>query len=81
MKLILKQVAREIELTSLGDVDRKYAPGIVDEQSPFGLHTEDGQLLPCQVSTTMKSEAGGLVHLTVVFVVDGKSLRVEGHEL
>ncbi|WP_110951359.1 hypothetical protein [Pseudomonas bohemica] len=80
MKLILKRVAREIEVTALGDESRKFVAGKASKHSPFALHTEAGEVLPCQVSTNMASEAGDLVRLTVVFTVDGESLRVEGDD-
>lgn len=46
---------------------------------PFALHTEDGKMLPCQVSTSMDSCGGGHpVKLTVIFTVDGDNIKVEG---
>lgn len=46
---------------------------------PFALHAEDGQMLPCQVSTSMESTGGGRpVKLTVTFTVDGDQIKVEG---
>ena len=46
---------------------------------PFALHAEDGQMLPCQVSTIMESSGGGRpVKLTVTFTVDGDQIKVEG---
>jgi len=81
MKLILKQIAPDIEITSLGDSAKRYVPGKAIAASPFALHTEGGEVLPCQVTTSMRSERGQLVQLTVVFAVDGENLRVEGHVL
>lgn len=81
MKLILKRVAPEIDVTCLGDSSSRFALGKPDGSSPFALHTESGEVLPCQVSTTMLSEAGEPVRLTVVFTVDGDRLAVEGDGL
>ena len=81
MKLILKQIAPEIEVTALGDTSSQFVTGKVTAASPFALHTDSGEILPCQVTTVMKSEGGQLVRLTVVFNVDGDNLRVEGHGL
>lgn len=79
MKLILKQVAPDIEVTAVADAAARFVPGKVSKHSPFALHTDSGEVLPCQISTSMRSEAGNLVELTVVFRVDGNELRVEGH--
>jgi hypothetical protein len=83
MKLILKQIpvpdAGLIHETSLEDSRR---PVLLEQQERalFALYTEDGQMLPCQVSTTMHSEAGdGMPRLTVTFNVNGRDLIVEGH--
>ncbi len=81
MKLVLKQVAPDMEVTTLDDDSRRYVPGKVSKLSPFALHADTGEVLPCQVTTSMKSERGQLVQLTVVFTVDGDNLRVEGHGL
>jgi hypothetical protein len=81
MKLILKQVAPQLDVTALGDEARRYVPGKPNKHALFALHTEDGQVLPCQVSTNLASVPGDLVHLTVVFAVNGDDLRVEGHGL
>lgn len=78
MKLILKRVAPEIDITCLGDTSSRYALGKPDASSPFALHTESGDLLPCQASTSMLSEPGEPVRLTVIFTVDGRNLVVEG---
>ncbi|EKT4543017.1 hypothetical protein QEM15_005255 [Pseudomonas putida] len=78
MKLILKRVAPEIDVTCLGDTSSRYALGKPDASSPFALHTESGDLLPCQASTSMLSEPGEPVRLTVIFTVDGRNLVVEG---
>lgn len=78
MRLILKRVAPEIDVTCLGDTSSRYALGKPDASSPFALHTESGDLLPCQASTSMLSEPGEPVRLTVVFTVDGRDLVVEG---
>lgn len=78
MKLILKRVAPEIDVTCLGDTSSRYALGEPDASSPFALHTESGDLLPCQASTSMLSEPGEPVRLTVIFTVDGRNLVVEG---
>ncbi|SEJ49832.1 hypothetical protein SAMN03159495_3451 [Pseudomonas sp. NFR16] len=80
MKLILKRVAEQVEVTGLSDGSRKYVPGKMHQHSPFALHTDSGEILPCQVSTNMASNAGDVVRLTVVFTVDGDSLRVEGDD-
>lgn len=81
MKLILKRVVPEIDVTCLSDASSRFVPGKPDTSSPFALHTEAGEVLPCQVSTTMHSEAGGPVRLTVVFTVNGEGLMVEGDGL
>lgn len=78
MKLVLKRVAPDIDATCLGDASCRYVPGKPDSSSPFALHTESGELLPCQASTSMLSEPGEPVRLTVVFTVDGRGLVVEG---
>lgn len=81
MKLILKRLHRDIEVTSLDSEARHYVPGHRDHQAPFALHTEDGAVLPRQLSTTLHSEPGQPVRLTVVFTVDGNDLAVEGDGL
>lgn len=81
MKLILKRLNRDIEVTSLDSECRHYVPGGRDHQTPFALHTEDGAVLPNQLSTTLHSEPGQPVRLTVVFTVDGNNLAVEGDGL
>lgn len=85
MKLIFKRVRRPavddcIEVTSLTETVRQYEsprrmPG------PYALHTEDGQTLPCQISSTMHSDGdGGPVHVTIVFMLDGTQISVQGDE-
>lgn len=49
-----------------------------DIHGPFALHTEDGTILPSQLSTNMASDGQGPVRLIVVFTVDGLNLVVEG---
>ena len=78
MKLILKRIERMVEVTSLGSGEARYIPGGSDIPGPFALHTEDGKILPCQISTVMGSEHGEPVRLTVTFLVDGNKIRVEG---
>lgn len=78
MDLILKRLVPDLEVTSLADSCRQYVPGYRDLKSPFALHTEDGRVLPNQVSTTLHSEPGQPVRLTVVFTVDGDQLKVKG---
>ncbi|NWL48397.1 hypothetical protein DM819_21645 [Pseudomonas hunanensis] len=78
MKLILKRLNREIEVTSLDSDSRHYVPGGRDQQASFALHAEDGAVLPNQLSTTLHSDPGQPVRLTVVFMVDGNKLAVEG---
>jgi hypothetical protein len=80
MKLILKQIPPQIDVTSVSDQSPRHAPGKPDERALFGLFTEAGEMLPCQVSTTLHSEAGGgMPKLTVTFNVNGRDLIVEGH--
>lgn len=81
MKLILKQVVPQLEITGLADAARRYTPGKPAKHALFALHTETGEVLPGQASTTMVSEPGNLVRITVVFTVDGDTVRVEGHGL
>ena len=81
MKLILRQVAPQVEVTRLADAEKRYTSGKPAKHARFALYTDAGEILPCQVSTAMVSEAGDLVRLTVVFTVDGDSVRVEGHGL
>ncbi|SDT52547.1 hypothetical protein SAMN05216222_4884 [Pseudomonas prosekii] len=45
---------------------------------PFALHTEDGQILPCQVSTVMDSKGARPPTLVVTFTVDGDQVKVQG---
>ncbi|UQS92508.1 hypothetical protein M5C90_15760 [Pseudomonas chlororaphis subsp. piscium] len=49
-----------------------------DMPCPFALHAEDGQILPCQVSTNMDSEGARPPTLTVTFTVDGDQIKVQG---
>ncbi|MFJ2981205.1 MULTISPECIES: hypothetical protein [unclassified Pseudomonas] len=81
MKMILKRLVRDVEVTSLADDGRRYTPGERRLESPFALHAEDGSVLPNQISTTLHSEPGQPVRLTVVFMVDGNKLAVEGDGL
>lgn len=76
MRLVLKRVGDDPRMVrKLGD--RRPAEQIQDYR-PFGLYTDDGTILPCQVSTSMNSEHGGPVQVTVVFTVNGRDLVVEG---
>jgi len=80
MKLILKQISPQIEVTAVGDDSPSHVSGKPPAHALFGLFTEAGEMLPCQVSTTLHSEAGrGMPKLTVTFSVDGRDLIVEGH--
>lgn len=76
MKLVLKRIEGTIESTSLSDCEpQHHKTGL---SGPFALHTEDGALLPCQVSTNLDSSGGGHpVRLTVTFTVDGDRIRVK----
>ena len=77
MKLILKRIEETATIQSLSEVEpRRLAIG---KPGPFALHTEDGQILPCQVSTNMASSHNGC-ELTVVFTLDGDKIKVEGDE-
>lgn len=77
MKLILKRVGDDSRV--FRKLQDRPIPGERTQDSrPFALCTEDGQQLPCQVSTSMTSVSGDLVRLTVVFEVDGRGLLVEG---
>jgi hypothetical protein len=77
MKLILKRIEKPVDVNALSDLEPRHIPCA----GPFGLHTEDGELLPCQVSTSMDSRAGGHpVTLTVTFTVDGNQIKVQGDE-
>jgi len=81
MKLILKRIDRQLDVTAIGDDAPRYLPGYQTEAGPFALHTEAGEILPCQVRTTMTSPNGWEpVELTVVFRVDGKQVAVAGDE-
>ncbi|WP_206683083.1 hypothetical protein [Pseudomonas baltica] len=81
MELVLKQIASQIDVTTMKDPEPRFIPGETDKQSPFALYTDSGEMLPCQVSTALVSDAGGFAQLTVVFTVDGDNLRVQGHGL
>lgn len=78
MKLILKRMVPMIDVRGLDDADPVYLPDRLAEPGPFALHTEDGQMLPCQVSTSMNSEGRGPVRLTVTFTVDGDKIKIIG---
>lgn len=78
MKLVLKRVEPRIETTSLDESEVRTIGGPPSNTAPFALHTEDGEALPCQVSTALVSERSSMVRLTVVFNVDGDKIRVEG---
>lgn len=81
MKLVLKRIGKEQQelhpVVGLFESALGKSEKAIDAR-PFALHTEDGEVLPCQVSTTMSSEPGGPVTVTVVFVVDGHRVSVEG---
>lgn len=47
---------------------------------PFALHTEDGEILPCQVSTALNSSADGVPTVTVIFQAVGEDLIIQGDE-
>jgi hypothetical protein len=82
MKLILKQIPSRIDVTALSDEPGLTVPGPPDAHALFALFTEAGDMLPCQVSTALCSEAGGgMPRLTVTFNVDGRDMVVEGHAL
>lgn len=75
MKLILKRMERAERTYVAGE---EFFQGGARLPEPFALHTEDGQMLPCQVSTSMNSDGGAPVKLTVTFIVDGDKVKVEG---
>ncbi|NWB20096.1 hypothetical protein HX824_05760 [Pseudomonas sp. D4002] len=77
MKLILKRIEKTVPIQALCDAEPKHVG--IGELGPFALHTEDGQILPCQVSTSMASERS-TCELTVVFKLDGDKIKVEGDE-
>ena len=81
MKLVLKRVEPCIETTSLEDIGSRRSVGGSINARPLALHTEDGQVLPCQSSTTIVSLPCSAVELTVKFIIDGKNLRLEGDQL
>lgn len=68
MKLILKRCG-----------DNKSKDGEQDG-SPWGLHTEDGEMLPGQQTTSLESSANDFPVITVRFFADGKTVIVEGDE-
>jgi hypothetical protein len=79
MKLVLKRLPRMMVVRALEDGHPKFVEAGSENTGPFALHTEDGQILPCQVSTTMNSSGRfDPVQLTVTFTVDGTNIRVEG---
>jgi hypothetical protein len=77
MKLILKRVGPDRrQFHTVGEpvsTSRNLAP----DMRPCGLHTEDGEPLPRQMSAVLSSDHSGPT-LTVVFIVDGDSIAVEG---
>lgn len=44
MKLILKRLAPEVDVTCLGDSSSRFVLGKPDASSPFALHTESGDV-------------------------------------
>jgi hypothetical protein len=77
MKLILKRIEKTVEVSALSDSEPRHVA--VGLPGTFALHTEDGEMLPCQVSTRMDSSGRGHpVTLTVTFTVDGDKLKVQG---
>jgi hypothetical protein len=78
MKLILKRVVPMIDARSLDDTDPVYIPDHCAEPGPFALHTEDGQILPCQLITEVRSEPGRVPTLTVTFQLDGDRIKFQG---
>lgn len=78
MKLILKRVGDDPRDNRMVAHSRVVPSSHVQDSRPFALCTEDGQQLPCQVSTCMTSNPDSMVKLTVVFEVNGRDLIVEG---
>lgn len=79
MKLILKRVETVVEVQALEDAEPRLYPTGDAKAGPFALHSEDGMILPCQISTSMSSTGRHEpVTLTVTFRVDGKNLLVKG---
>lgn len=79
MKLVLRRIERTVEATSVSDTGQRHYP--TGQPGPFALHTDDGTLLPCQVSTSLDSSGcGHPVRLTVTFTVDGDRIRVQGDQ-
>ncbi|MGO2711586.1 hypothetical protein [Pseudomonas helleri] len=74
----MKRIVPMIDARGLDDDKAVYFPDTEAEPGPFALHTEDGQILPGQVSTSMNSEPGVPVKLTVTFTVDGDKITVQG---
>ena len=81
MKLILKRVTPMIDARGIDDAAPVHVVSYGSRVlAPYALHSEDGQMLPCQVSTIMSSEPNSPVRLTVTFTVDGDRVRVQGDE-
>lgn len=65
MKLILKRCG---EAPVNGSLDGR----------PWGLHTEDGEILPGQQTTSLESNQSDFPVITVRFFADGQTVIVEG---
>lgn len=50
------------------------------DNRPFALYTESGEMLPCQVSTSLNSTSMEYPTVTVVFQAMGGGLIIEGDE-
>jgi hypothetical protein len=79
VKLILKRVEPKVDARGMDDDAPVHVVSYGTRMpAPYALHTEDGQMLPCQVSTVVTSEPNSPVRLTVTFTVDGDKIKVQG---
>jgi hypothetical protein len=81
MKLILKRAGLNIRADQVfgdGGAITEVRKGIDDR--PMALHTEDGEMLPRQVSAVLHNEAGAPPRLVVTFTVDGSDVIVQGDQ-
>ena len=77
MKLILKRLGPDRRQFHVVGEAVSASRNLGPDMRPYGLHTEDGEPLPRQMSVVLSNDHSG-PKLTVVFMVDGDEVSVHG---
>ena len=74
--MILKRVGDDPRLLREYGDGRSYRD--IPDPRPLALFDESGELLPCQISTSLISSSDCPLRVTVVFDVDGNNISIQG---